>query len=42
VYSDRDVREQTSAVAVRAGLLQMRSHNNLEDAFLRLTGEAKP
>ena len=37
VLADRDVREDVAQLAVRAGLLELRARDNLEDAFLRLT-----
>jgi ABC-2 type transport system ATP-binding protein len=41
IASDRDVREAAALICVRAGLLEMRKQNNLEDAFLRLTSGAE-
>jgi ABC-2 type transport system ATP-binding protein len=40
VEADSDVREAVATVAVAFGLLELRSRDNLEDTFLRLTGPA--
>jgi ABC-2 type transport system ATP-binding protein len=40
VSADRDAREDLATVAVAYGLLELRSADNLEDAFLRLTSAA--
>jgi ABC-2 type transport system ATP-binding protein len=37
LQADRDVREDVAQVAVRCGLLELRTRDSLEDAFLRLT-----
>ncbi|MFK7931780.1 MAG: ABC transporter ATP-binding protein [Myxococcota bacterium] len=37
IVATEDVREQVSAAAVQAGLLELTGHQSLEEAFLRLT-----
>ncbi len=42
VHAARDIREALAAAAVSAGLLELRGLDGLEEAFLRLTGDAAP